>query len=122
MRSASLAGSGRDDARILLRGRERAPNSITPNYGNWFLTGTLNLCQNGVTSVIPRAPSSAQPPGGPAAFVIFIVDEGGERKQHVQARMTSRDRKVILGCCFMVSRAEELAAPIFYVLRSATLL
>ena len=24
--------------------------------GNWFLTGTLNLSQNGVTSVIPRKP------------------------------------------------------------------
>jgi hypothetical protein len=57
-----------------------------------------------------------------ALVTAYIVNEGGELKQHVQARMTSRDRKVILGCCFMVSRAEELAAPIFNVLRGATLL
>ena len=52
----------------------------------------------------------------------FIVNEVRRGKQHIQARMTSRDRKVILGCCFMVSRAEELAAPVFNVLRGATLL
>ena len=63
-----------------------------------------------------------QAEGHMALVTAYIVNEGGERKQHVQARMTSRDRKVILGCCFMVSRAEELAAPVFNVLRGATLL
>jgi hypothetical protein len=57
-----------------------------------------------------------------ALVTAYIVNEAGELKQHVQARMTTRDRKVILGCCFTVSRANDVARPIFDVLRGATLL
>ena len=89
---------------LLRRGIENQWNTGDCSLEKW-MHSQLNQAANAKALVTP-----------------FIVNELGEAKQHVQARMTSRDRKVILGCCFMVSRAEELAAPVFNVLRGATLL
>ena len=52
----------------------------------------------------------------------YIAEEDGVERQHVDARMMSRNKKLVLGCSFEVGRAEELARPIMNVLWTAKLI
>jgi hypothetical protein len=53
---------------------------------------------------------------GKALVTAYIARDQGRERQYIDVRLRVRDRNVVVGGCFDVSRAEDIAKPIFFAL------
>jgi len=58
-------------------------------------------------------------PFGKALMTAYVARDHGRERQYIDVRLRVRNRNVVIGGCFDVSRAEELAKPIFFALCDA---
>jgi len=61
-------------------------------------------------------------PSGQGVVTAYVAEDQGRERQHIDARLSIRGRKVFLSGCFDIARADELAQPIVTVLRQVIIL
>src|SRR5262249_44750057 len=54
-----------------------------------------------------------------ALVTAYIARDQGRERQYIDVRLRVRNRNVVIGSCFDVNRAEELAKPILFALNDA---